>query len=143
MFNNAFKSLLRFLKENGFTYKCRLYSNSQFATNCYTEVLYYRMFKYSLCKKSTLLLSGKASMPFLRDTLVWTTAYYPYPLICDSTISLEFHVHFSILSINILGQKRNAAYNNQKYCVLNESGKISASICVLLFFFCTFSRLIY
>ena len=29
MFNNAFKSLLRFLKENGFPYKCRLYGNSQ------------------------------------------------------------------------------------------------------------------
>ena len=27
MFNNAFKSLLRFLKENGFPYKCRLYDN--------------------------------------------------------------------------------------------------------------------
>ena len=29
MFNNAFKSLLRVLKENGFPYKCRLYGNSQ------------------------------------------------------------------------------------------------------------------
>ena len=39
MFNNAFKSLLRVLKENGFPYKCRLTGNSQFATNCYTVVL--------------------------------------------------------------------------------------------------------
>ena len=29
MFDNAFKSLLRFLKEKGFPYKCRLYDNSQ------------------------------------------------------------------------------------------------------------------
>ena len=78
IFNNSFKSLLRFLKENGFPYKCRLYGNSQFATNCYTVVLYYRMFKYSLCKKSALLLSGLASMTFLRDTLVWATAYYVF-----------------------------------------------------------------
>ena len=28
-FNNAFKSLLHGLKENGFPYKCRLYGNSQ------------------------------------------------------------------------------------------------------------------
>ena len=32
MFNNAIKSLLRFLKENGFPYKCRLHGSSQFAT---------------------------------------------------------------------------------------------------------------
>ena len=30
MFNNAFKSLIRVLKENGFPYKCRLYGNSRF-----------------------------------------------------------------------------------------------------------------
>ena len=36
----------------------------QFAMNCYTVVLYYRMFKHSLCKKSALLLLGLASMTF-------------------------------------------------------------------------------
>ena len=81
MFNHAFKSLLRILKEDGFPYKCRLYGNSQFATNCYTVVLYYRMFKYSLRKKSALLLLGLASMTFLRDTLVWATAYWSLKIV--------------------------------------------------------------
>ena len=58
MLNNTFKLLLRVLKENGFPYKCRLYGSSQFATNCYTVLLYYQMFKYSFCKKSALLLLG-------------------------------------------------------------------------------------
>ena len=58
MFNNAFKSLFRFLKENGFPYKWRLYGNSQFVTNCYTVVLYYRMFKYSLRKKISFATFG-------------------------------------------------------------------------------------
>ena len=58
MFTKAFKSLLRFLKENGFPYKCRLYGNLQFATNCYAVVLYYRMFKYSLCKKISYATFG-------------------------------------------------------------------------------------
>ena len=58
MFSNAFKSLLRLLKENSVPYKCRLFGNSQFATNCYTVVLYNRMFKYYWRKKSALLLSG-------------------------------------------------------------------------------------
>ena len=44
MFNNAFKSLLQVLKENGFPYKCHHYGNLQFATNCYTVVLYYQIF---------------------------------------------------------------------------------------------------
>ena len=33
--------------------------------------------------------------------------------------------------VYILGQKRNAAYNNKNYCELNESGKFH-----LLFMFC-------
>ena len=41
---------------------------------------------------------------------------------------------------HILGQKRNAAYNNLEYFVLNESGKILRSAYVLLFYFRTFSH---
>ena len=44
---------------------------------------------------------------------------------------------------HILGQKRNAAYNNKKCCVLNESGKFHHLSMFCYFFFRTFSPLIY
>ena len=89
MFTNAFKSLLRFLMENGFPYKSPLYGNSQFATNCYTVVLYYRMFKYSLGKKISFATFGVSIDDFLRDTLVWATAYHePYHVTTERVISM-------------------------------------------------------
>ena len=39
-----------------------------------------------------------------------------------------------ILFYHILGQKRNGAYKDKKYCVLNESYKISSAIYVSLLF---------
>ena len=67
MCNNAFKSLLRFLKENGFPYKCRLYGSSQFATNYYTVVLYYRMFRIFFVQKSSFATFGVSIDDFFYD----------------------------------------------------------------------------
>ena len=41
---------------------------------------------------------------------------------------------FGDKKMNILGQKRNAAFKDQNYCALNESYKISSAIIVSLLF---------
>ena len=51
-----------------------------------------------------------------------------------SMSNVKVHVKTPNRHVYILGQKRNAAYNSNKYCVLNESGKISSSVYVSLFF---------
>ena len=80
----------RLLRVNVYPYKCRFYSNSQPAMNCYTVVLYLRMIKYYLCKKISFATFGVSIDDFLRDTLVWATAYismfFQLPLILTALL---------------------------------------------------------
>ena len=41
-----------------------IYCNSQFATNCYTVVLYYQMFKYFFVQKISFATFGVSIDPF-------------------------------------------------------------------------------
>ena len=67
----------------------------------------------------------------------WVTCQFEARRFIAGITNVLLEVFASSISSNIchiLGQKRNAAYKDQKYCALNESYKISSAIYVALLF---------